>query len=337
VSRASSPARARGLLFIALAAISWGTTGSVTAVLVAEAGASPLVIGLARLWLAAILLTALACRVRGPRAIASTEWWRVVVMGAAMAVFQLAYFTAVTVAGIVLTAVIAICSAPLLITALAVVLLGERFTARTGLALVLGVTGTALLVAGPQLMATGATGSASGAGLALAAGAAYAVYAVGAKATLGRVAPVPLAAASFAVAALLLSPALVWTAAPARQLARGWPWLLYLGTVATAGAYALYTTGLRHVPASVAGVVTLLEPLTATALGVLMFGERLERAGVAGAALLGAGLTVLVTAPAREAHPRDAAALIDASGAPGYARPVRIRPEESDDGPDDRR
>ena len=47
--------------------------------------------------------------------------------------------------------------------------------------------------------------------------------------------------------------------------------------------YALYTTGLRRVPASVAGVVTLLEPLTATLLGVLVFGERLGAAGVVGA------------------------------------------------------
>ena len=73
--------------------------------------------------------------------------------------------------------------------------------------------------------------------------------------------------------ALLLTPALLWTSEPASQLARGWPWLLYLGAVATAGAYAIYTVGLRRVPASVAGVTTLLEPLTATVLGVALFGK----------------------------------------------------------------
>src|SRR5262249_25481326 len=73
---------------------------------------------------------------------------------------------------------------------------------------------------------------------------------------------------------------------PGPQLAAGWPWLLYLGGIATAGAYAMYTVGLRHVPASVAGVTTLLEPLTATILGVALFGERLGARGRPGPLLL---------------------------------------------------
>jgi DME family drug/metabolite transporter len=49
------------------------------------------------------------------------------------------------------------------------------------------------------------------------------------------------------------------------------------------------------VPASVAGVAALVEPLTATLLGVLVFGERLGAAGVAGAGLLFAALGLLVS------------------------------------------
>ena len=51
-------------------------------------------------------------------------------MGACMTAFQAAYFTAVTLIGIAVTALIAICSAPLMIAALATGLLGERLTAR---------------------------------------------------------------------------------------------------------------------------------------------------------------------------------------------------------------
>ena len=47
-------------------------------------------------------------------------------------------------------------------------------------------------------------------------------------------------------------------------------------------------------PASVAGIVSLLEPLTATLLGVALFGERLGAAGAVGAVLLFAGLGVLL-------------------------------------------
>ena len=39
----------------------------------------------------------------------------------------------------------------------------------------------------------------------------------------------------------------------------------------TAVAYALFTQGLKRVPATVAGIVSLLEPLTAATLGVLVF------------------------------------------------------------------
>jgi len=99
----------------------------------------------------------------------------------------------------------------------------------------------------------------------------------------------------FTAGAVLLTPAVLWTEAPLRQLTLGWPWLLYLGGVATAGAYAVYSLGLRRVPASVAGVVTLVEPLTATLLGVVLFGERLGATGVVGAVLLFSALGLVLT------------------------------------------
>ena len=217
-------------------------------------------------------------------------------MGACLAGYQAAYFTAVTLNGIAVTALIAICSAPLMIAALAPWALGERLTPRLRVALALGVMGTALLVAAPRGALDLTARLVAGALLALTAGLAYALYVILAKATLARMAPLPLTALTFAAGAVLLTPAVLWTEAPLRQLSLGWPWLLYLGGVATAGAYAIYTLGLRLVPASVAGIVTLTEPLTATLLGVLLFGERLGVTGFLGAALLVSALA-LVLAP----------------------------------------
>jgi DME family drug/metabolite transporter len=68
--------------------------------------------------------------------------------------------------------------------------------------------------------------------------------------------------------------------------------------VATAGAYAVYTVGLRHLSAGAAGILALIEPLTATALGVMVFGERLGVSGIAGAALLFVSIGLLVRAQA---------------------------------------
>jgi DME family drug/metabolite transporter len=285
VSVPSSRLRLRGLVLISLAAVSWGTTGSVTTVLGSGTGASPLVIGAARMVIAAALLLVAARWVAGSLRIDAADRWRCLALGACMAAYQVTYFSAVTLAGIAVAALVAICSAPLLIAGLAAAWLGERQTVRVGLALALGVAGTALLIVGPRTSADVSPRFLAGVLLALGAGVSYALYVVLAKATLTRTAPLPLAAVTFSVAALLLAPLL---AAPdaGRQIALGWPWLLYLGGVTTAGAYAIYTLGLRDVPASVAGIASLMEPLTATLLGVGLFGERLGAAGAAGALLL---------------------------------------------------
>ncbi|MGH7323210.1 MAG: DMT family transporter [Candidatus Rokuibacteriota bacterium] len=297
-----------GLLLIALAAISWGTTGSVTTVLVDRAGAEPLLIGATRTMLAATLLLGGARLADGTLAIARAEVGRCVLMGACMAAFQATYFTAVTLSGIVVTALVAIGSAPIMIAALAAVMLGERLTARLVAALVLGVLGTALLVVGPTGSADAGVRSAPGVLLALAAGLAYALYVIVAKLSLARSAPLPLTAMTFTAAALFLLPALAWCRAPLAQVERGWPWLLYLGAVTTAGAYGVYSIGLRRVPASVAGIVTLLEPLTATLLGVLVFGENLGAGGAVGAVMLLTAIAFLIpttnSVPTRNAAPR---------------------------------
>ena len=263
-------------------------------VLAERAAASPLLVGVARLWLAAILLTLATSVTARPLDIAPADRWRCLAMGACMAAYQAAYFTAVTLGGIAVVALVAICSAPLLIAALAPWLLGERLGPRVRGALLLGVLGTALLVAAPPGVLDASARLLGGVLLALVAGLAYALYVLAAKATLRRSAPLPTTALTFTIGAVLLTPALFWTDGPLTQLALGWPWLLYLGGVATAGAYAVYTIGLRRVPASMAGVTTLLEPLTATILGVALFGERLGAVGGVGALLLVTALGLLL-------------------------------------------
>ena len=290
-----APSAAGGLLLIALAAISWGTTGAVTTILVERAGASPLLIGAARMWVAALFLVA-GTRLAGHRlGLSRGDAWRAVGLGGCMAAYQVTYFTAVTLAGITVAALVAICSAPLLIAGLAATTLREPLSRRVLLALGVGVVGTALLIATPRGALDFSRRGMAGALLALAAGLAYALYVVITKRALVGSAPLPLASATFAFAAVLLTPVFAWVEGPVRQIALGWPWLVYLGAVATAAAYAIYTVGLRRVPAGVAGIATLLEPLTATLLGTLVFGERLGGLGVLGAALLLGALLLVLT------------------------------------------
>ena len=86
-------------------------------------------------------------------------------------------------------ALLAICSAPLLIAVLAALFLGERLTPLVRLSLGMAVAGTALLVVGPRGFGEIAGRFGLGALLALGAGVSYAVYAVAAKGLLARVTP----------------------------------------------------------------------------------------------------------------------------------------------------
>jgi DME family drug/metabolite transporter len=114
------------------------------------------------------------------------------------------------------------------------------------------------------------------------------------KSTLEIMPPLALSALTFSVAALLLAPIFApQLADTVAMVAGGWPWLLYLGVVPTALAYWLYTRGLQRVSATTAAVVGLLEPLTATLLGALLFDELLGVLGALGAALLLMGVTLL--------------------------------------------
>ena len=60
----------------------------------------------------------------------------------------------------------------------------------------------------------------------------------------------------------------------------------------------LWMTGLRHVPASRAGVFTVMLPLTAAAVGIVFLGERLTGVQLVAFALALTGL-LLATWPGR--------------------------------------
>jgi DME family drug/metabolite transporter len=259
-----------------------------------DTAASPLFVGFSRLAVAAPILLIAAWSTGG-----FGQWrWRkegrvCLVLGACMAAYQIGYFWAVPHAGVAVTALVTICSSPLFIVGLAASYLGERPTPRLYAALALGIVGTGLLAIEPRGIDADNGSFLLGVVLALGAGFSYALYAVVTKARLAQLAPLPLAAVSFTAAAFFLSPALLVEPELTQTLARGWHWLLYLGAVPTGIAYALYNTGLRHTPATVAGIVVLLEPLTATLIGVLGFGERMGVMGSFGAILLLGAIALL--------------------------------------------
>ena len=82
--------------------------------------------------------------------------------------------------------------------------------------------------------------------------------------------------------------------------ASSWWLLAFYSIAASVITVWLWMTGLKHVPASKAGIFTVLLPVSAAAVGVLFLGERFSAAQAAAFALALAGV-VLATWPPRNA------------------------------------
>jgi DME family drug/metabolite transporter len=272
-------------LLIVLAAMTWGTTGATMKLVAAGSPMSPLAVGFLRVAIAAPCLCLAAVWLGGGIRMPSRgDRARVLAAGLAMGAYQACYFWGVAKTSVAVGSLIAICSAPILITVLAALFLGEPIGSLTWGALVVGTTGAALLTVGPHGFGRPPPEFLTGVALAIGAGLSYAAYAVVVKEVVRRAPPLSVAGLTFSIAATALLPVLLLER-PAAD-ARSWALLAYLGVVPTAAAYVLYLIGLRMTPVSVAGVLTLAEPLTATLLGVAFFGDRLGLTGGAGAALL---------------------------------------------------
>jgi drug/metabolite transporter (DMT)-like permease len=69
-----------------------------------------------------------------------------------------------------------------------------------------------------------------------------------------------------------------------------WLWILGLALIPSLGGYALFTLGLRDLPASQVSVIATWEVVTAALLGWWLFAEHLTPVQVLGAALVCAGI-----------------------------------------------
>jgi DME family drug/metabolite transporter len=290
-------------VYLVTSGLLWGTGGLIGSLLGREAGLPPLSVAAYRLTvggaLIVVFLTVAGRRWPAGRA----AWTRIAVVGLLAACFQSCYFTAVSLTSVSLATLVTIGSAPVLVQVAGWVRgrrssrgAGERGAgglATTGLAL----TGLGLLVGLPSGRFAETAVLASSGMAVLAASGFAAMTLIGSK-------PVPglddLAVTGFGFTlgggVLMAVAALVGGLGFApRPGTIGL--LIALGIGPTAVAYTSYFRGLRTSAASTAALLSLLEPLTGTILAVLLLGNRLSPAGIAGAVILGVAVILTV-------HPR---------------------------------
>lgn len=281
----------KGIWFVLAAGVLWGTTG--TAQAFAPEGAQPYAIGALRLLVAGAALIPYAL---ARKALPSSQGWPILPTSAAalgIAAYQPLFFGGVATTGVAVGTIVAIGSAPVIAGALAWAVSGERPSSRWVVATGLAILGTALLIVGRA--GDGAT--IGGVALALGAGAAYAIYVVASKHLLGIHEPDAVIAVVFGLSALFLLPILFFAELDWVFTTGGAITVLYLGLVATAVAYVLFVRGLNVLPVGSTVTLSLAEPLTAAALGVIVLGERLGPTVIMGALLLLAGLAIIGLRP----------------------------------------
>lgn len=297
----------RGVVLVALAASLWGTVGVASKGVYGLAEVTPLFVGFLRLALAVPLLLACSLLLVGWRTFAfrGRDLGLVLLIGVTMALYQLFYFTAVATTGVAIATLVTICTAPLIVALLSGALLGEALTRPVALALLLGLSGTGLLVGFPADVGVAQAAVFAGVAWALGSALSYAVFVLCSRALAPRHHPFTLIAVGFGAGAAMLLPFALRDVPGDAPAVEALALLLYIGLVPTAFAYVLYFHGMKRTGATVASVATLMEPLTATLLAWALFGERLGPLGLLGGALLLTAILLLGRASRRSAASPD--------------------------------
>lgn len=289
-----------GVAAIVVASVLWGTTG-VSATFAPDVSASA--IGAAAMGVGGLLQALLAAgAIR--RGIPRLKAHRACVLAGAVAVavYPLAFYGSMRLAGVTVGTVVSLGSAPLLSALIEIALEGLRVSVRWLTGALLGVTGMVILsVAGSATHHSVGTSSSMTAGVALGllAGFTYAFYSWAARRLMHRGCP-PRAAmgALFGLGGLMLMPVLLATGAPFLQSWSNAAVGIYMAVVPMFMGYLCFGYGLARVQASTATTITLLEPVVAAGLAAAVVGERLPLAGWSGVTLIFLCLLCIVL-PAR--------------------------------------
>lgn len=129
----------------------------------------------------------------------------------------------------------------------------------------------------------------------LGSGLGYALYSIFAKFALARYSPITVTAYTFVFASLGITPLCAVSQFPALVSAQpaSLPWMIGLGLLCSALPYLLYTSGLSRTEPGKASILASVEPVVATLLGILVFGEPLTLPGLLGVAAVFASLVIL--------------------------------------------
>jgi drug/metabolite transporter (DMT)-like permease len=279
---------AAGSLLVAGSASTWGIIG----IIVRQVDAPAMTIVFFRVALAALFLAGVLT-LAGRRDLLKPPPWIVLGFGVLLAAHWSLYFQAIKETSVA-SAVLITYAAPIFMALLAPLMLRERISLLTVAALVVSMAGIALIS-----LAGGSEDAAVrplGVGLAVLAAISLALLFVLTKRYAAQVEPVTLVLWESLVAGGVLAPAALLGGASLTGSEIGY--LVLLGVVLTGGVNIVFVGALRWVPATTAGVLAYMEPVSGALLAALLLGEELNAAVIAGGlAIVAAGVVVVLERP----------------------------------------
>ncbi len=275
------------LIMIIFAAMLWGTTGTMQAL--APETAHPISIGAIRLAIGGLFLLTVVL-ISGKLNLNNWPIKTTILAAVSMALYQPFFFSAVLMTGVAVGTVVAIGCSPIFSGLIEMIVLRKRPSGVWWLSTLLSISGCLLLLMNQASVNINPIGII----LALGAGLSFAGYTFISREMLVNHSPLSVVAVVFMLSAILLSPLLFVFDLSWITSIRGVGISLHLGIVATGIAYFLFAKGLSNVSSSTAVTLSLAEPLTATLLGVIVVGERLNLLSWTGISLLLLGIVILI-------------------------------------------
>jgi drug/metabolite transporter (DMT)-like permease len=279
-----------GTSFVLLAAFCWGLAGVIAGCLMAG-GWDPFVLSFYRGAIGLLVVALwLAAKPGGSGLDRYRLWFWSIVAGLGISGNFAFYFLSIEAGSVAVAATLMYC-APIYVYLVSFALRWERPTLPKCAAMLMTVLGIVLLTRVHDIGSGDISGFAVVAGLL--SGAAYAVFIFGFKKAVPCGQPQAILTIAFAVlVGLLVGPA------DNEQLlavlhSPKWPLFAILGVVGAGFSFFLYIVGLQHTTPAVASVVAMLEPVTASACGVLFLGERLRGLQILGMIVILATVTAL--------------------------------------------
>lgn len=290
-----------GIVCVLIASFLWGTTGT-AATFAPQVG--PLAIGAVAMGIGGLLQALLALRHLKRYAVSLRQQKLIVLFGAvSVAVYPLAFYSSMYLAGVTVGTVVTLGSAPLF-SALTEWVIDRKTLSKQWLAgAVPGLAGIVLLCFyggsghGVIVASSSSIETMAGVLLGLVGGLTYAFYAWGAHRLISKgISSSAAMGAIFGIGGILLMPVLIVTGG---TLLSSWNNALvgaYMALVPMFTGYVLFGYALARISVSTATTITLIEPVIAALLAVVIVGETLSPLGWLGTVLV-VGCLIILSAP----------------------------------------